>query len=290
MTRVAIIGGGFGARVHAPAWKLAGARVAAVVGRDGWRDVVADDAVDLVSIATPPSSHAEVALAALAAGKPVFCEKPLAASLADAEQMAAAGGHTGVNFSYRALPGFERFRELVGDDLAVLWTVDSRLRPGPPSWKDEPTQGGGALAAYGVHALDYATWMLGPAQVESARIEGAEDAVEVVLAHGSRRSSILVSMVEPQRVHRLVSGRVVLENVDPHDPTRSFVLTVDGNQVELSEPALRVPSDADGRIEPLAAHARAFLDAVEENRPFAPSFDDGLRAQRLLQAARDAAR
>ena len=290
MTRVAIIGRGFGARVHAPAWELAGASVAAVTGRDGWRDVATDDAVDVVSIATPPSSHAEVAFAALAAGKPVFCEKPLAASVADAERMAAAGGRTGVNFSYRALPAFERFRELAGGDLDVLWTVDSRLQQGPPSWKDEPEQGGGALAAYGVHALDYATWMLGPATVESATIEGAEDAVEIVLAQGSRRSRIRVSMVEPQHMHWLVTGSVVLENVDSHDPTRSFLLTVDGNPVELPEPPLRVPAAADGRIEPLATHARAFLDAVEHDEPFAPSFQDGLRAQRLLQAARDAAR
>src|SRR2546426_11499220 len=168
MLGVAVIGRSFGADVHAPAWELAGARVIAVVGRDGWRDAVADESVDIVSVVTPPATHAEVALAALADGKAVFCEKPLAASLADAEKVAAAGGRTGVNFSYRALPAFERFRELADEDLDVLWTVGSRLRPGPASWKDDPKQGGGALAAYGVHALDYAVWIHGPAQVESA--------------------------------------------------------------------------------------------------------------------------
>jgi predicted dehydrogenase len=265
--------------------------VIAVAGRDGWRDAVVGDAVSVVSVVTTPAAHAEVALAALAAGNAVFCEKPLAASLADAEAMAAAGGRTGVNFSYRALAAFERFRELADGDLDVLWTVDSRLRPGPPSWKDDPEQGGGALAAYGVHALDYARWILGPAEVESASIEGPEDAVEVVLAHKSgRRSRIRVSLVERQRMHRLVAGEAVLENRDPHDPIRSFTLTVGGDSVEVPEPQLRVSRAADGRIEPLAAHARRFLAALEADEPFAPSFHDALEAQRLLQAARDAAR
>ncbi len=291
MTGVGIIGRGFGAAVHAPAWELAGARVVTVAGRDEWRDVVEDDGVEIVSVVTPPSSHAEIAAAALAAGKPVFCEKPLAASLADAEALASRGGRTGINFSYRALPAFHRFLELAQGDLDVLWTVDSRLRPGPPSWKDDPEQGGGALAAYGIHALDYAIWMLGAADIESAAIEGPEDAVEVVLAHATgRRTHIRVSMIERKRVHRLAAGDVVLENSDPRDPVRSFVLTVGGDAVEVPEPPLCVPADADGRIEPLAAHARRFLDALEQDEPFVPSFQDALAAQRLLHAARRAAR
>src|SRR5439155_6584336 len=69
MIGVAVIGRGFGAAVHAPAWELAGARVVAVVGREDWRDAVADESVDVVSVVTPPAAHAEVALAVLGAGK-----------------------------------------------------------------------------------------------------------------------------------------------------------------------------------------------------------------------------
>lgn len=289
MNSVAVIGRGFGAAVHAPAWELAGARVLGVASRDDWRGLT--EHADLVSIATPPATHQEIALAALGQGKAVFCEKPLAADLADAETMAAAGGITGVNFSYRALPSFQRFRELVAQshkhDLEVLWTTGSRREPGPASWKDDPLQGG-ALSAYGVHALDYAVWMLGQAEVESASIEGPEDAAEVTLVHSDGlRSHIHVSLVAEERVHRLACGNVVLENVDARDPVRPFTLVAAGAPVDVASPPYRVAAHEDGRIEPLAAHARRFLDEREE---FRPSFTDGLQAQRLLDAARRAAR
>jgi predicted dehydrogenase len=289
MTTVAVIGRGFGTAVHVPAWQLAGADVIGVAGRDGWRDLVAR--ADVVSIATPPAAHAEVALAALEQGKAVFCEKPLAATLEDAEAMATRGGVTGINFSYRALPAFQRFKDFVADShkLEVVWGTSSRLDAAEPSWKDDPLQGG-ALSAYGVHALDYAVWMLGPAEVERASIEGAEDAVEVELRHPSARSRIRVSLVARERVHRLEAGDVVLENRDPRDPVRTFVLTRAGERVDVPEPPLRVQPDADGRIEPLAAHAQRFLAALAAGEPFAPSFTDGLQAQRLLDAARRAAR
>ena len=290
MTSVAVIGRGFGAAVHAPAWQLAGADVLGVAGRDDWRDLAAR--ADVVSVATPPAAHADVTLFALERGKAVFCEKPLAATLDDAEAMTAAGGVTGINFSYRALPAFQALRELVADsrDLEVLWTTGSRLHAAQPSWKDDPLQGG-ALSAYGVHAFDYLTWILGEAVVERAEVTGGEDAVDVELSHArGAHSRLRVSLVAEKRVHRVVAGDVVLENRDSRDPVRGFVLTRAGERVDVGEPRLLVAPGADGRIEPLAAHARAFLDVLERGESFAPSFTDGLQAQRLLDAARRAAR
>lgn len=281
MVRVGVVGLGFGRAVHLPGWRLVdGVEVVGARGRD-WRGLL--DEVDVVSVATPPATHAEVALAALAAGKGVLCEKPLAATVAEAEELAAAAGDraTAVNFSYRALPGFRRFRELADGDLTVTWTVGSRLSPGPPSWKDEALAGGGALAAYGVHALDYAVWMLGPAEVVSARIEGPENAFDAELAHESgRRTYLRVSMVSSQRLHRLEAGGHVLENRDLDDPVGAFAL--DG----APTPALAVPAGDDPRVGPFAVHAAGLVgrDAAT------PTFADGLAAQRLLEAVRRLAR
>jgi predicted dehydrogenase len=274
---VAVVGRGFGAAVHAPGWELAGAKVVAVAGRDDWRDAI--EGADIVSVATPPAAHAEVANAAQ--GKRILCEKPLAATTAEAEAMvAAATAPTAVNFSYRALPEFRTFRELVDPaDVRVRWTTPSRLRPAQPSWRDDPTQGG-ALAAYGIHALDYLVWMLGPARVESAQVEGNDDAFTAVLRHERGRSTVTVSLVETERVHRLEAGDLVLENVHPRDPVTAFALR-HGREVVAVE-RLRATA-GDYRVAPFAVHARALLDDTER-----PTFTDGLHAQRLLDEIRRA--
>lgn len=277
---VAVVGRGFGAAVHAPGWELAGAEVVAVAGRK-WRDAI--EGADVVSVATPPEAHAEVAVAALGLGKAVLCEKPLAATLADAEAMVAAGGKTAINFSYRALPAFVRLRELLdGRELDVVWTAASRTGGREPSWKDDPAQGG-ALAAYGVHALDYARWLLGDARVERALIEGDEDGFEAVLEHEQGgRTRLHVSLVANERVHRVSAGDVVLESVHPTDTVGAFTLRRGGKTLEV--PALPLPQGADPRVAPFAVHAAALLADAER-----PTFTDGLQAQRLVEEVRRAA-
>src|SRR5687767_12822733 len=84
---VAVIGRGFGRIVHVPAFEaIEGIRVVGVAGRS-WHDLVESPDVAAVSIASPPATHREIACAAFEAGKSVLCEKPLATSVAEAEQM-----------------------------------------------------------------------------------------------------------------------------------------------------------------------------------------------------------
>jgi predicted dehydrogenase len=282
---VVVVGRGFGAAVHAPGWALVGARAVRIAGREDWRELIAQ--ADVVSVATPPAAHAEIVLAAVEAGARILCEKPLAASLGDAERLerAARALPTAVNFSYRALPAFECFRELfAADELHVVWTTASRLRPGPPGWRDDPLQGG-ALAAYGVHALDYARWLLGDAQVEAATIAPNDDAFTAVLKHErGGRTRLTVSLVSERRVHRLEADELVLENVHATDPVGAFTLAFRGRAVDVPPPALRAPADVDPRVEPFAAHALALLEDRER-----PTFTDGLHAQRLLDEIRRSA-
>ena len=109
-----------------------------------WRRVVERDDIDLVDICTPGDTHAEIAIAALAAGKHVLCEKPLANTVAEAEAMAAAaeqaaahGVRAMVGFTYRRVPAIALARQLVaegrlGDDPARPRAVPAGLdrRPG----------------------------------------------------------------------------------------------------------------------------------------------------------------
>jgi predicted dehydrogenase len=270
--------------VHAPGWELAGAHVIGVAGREDWRDLVGQ--ADVVSVAVPPAAHREVVLEALRVGARVLCEKPLATTKTDAEllERAARGVPTAISFGYRAIPAFTRFRELLdANELHVLWTTGSRLQPGPPGWKDDPQQGG-ALSAYGVHALDYARWMLGEAEVEQATVAPNEDAFSAFLAHEhGQRTRLTVSLVADERVHRLQAGALVLENRDASDPVGAFTLT-DGDRA-VDVPALQAPAGADPRVGPFAVLALALLEDRER-----PTFTDGLQAQRLMDEVRRAAR
>ncbi|HIZ37996.1 MAG TPA: Gfo/Idh/MocA family oxidoreductase [Candidatus Ruania gallistercoris] len=135
-----------------------------------WRSAVARDDVDLVDVCTPGNTHAEIAIAALEAGKHVLCEKPLANSVAEAEAMAAAaeqaasqGVRAMVGFTYRRVPAMQLARQLIaegriGDIRQVRaqylqdWLADSSA---PLSWRlDKTTAGSGALGDIGAHIAD----------------------------------------------------------------------------------------------------------------------------------------
>jgi predicted dehydrogenase len=227
-----------------------------------------------------------VVLEAVRHGARILCEKPLAAALDEAELIEAAARElpTAVNFAYRAVPAFLRFRELLdADELEVRWTTGSRLRTAPRSWRDDPAQGG-ALSAYGVHALDYLRWLLGEARVEAATIAPNESSFTAVLEHERGRATLIVSLVAEERVHRVRGGELVLENLHPTDPVGAFVLRRGGAEADVPPPALHAPDGADPRVAPFAAHALALLEDGER-----PTFTDGLQAQRLLEEVRRAA-
>ncbi|MFP7762323.1 Gfo/Idh/MocA family protein [Marisediminicola sp. LYQ134] len=200
---VAMIGGGFMGAAHSHAWRTAprffdlsaAPRMAVLVGRDDdraaaaaekfgwaesateWRSVVERDDIDIVDICTPGDTHAEIALAALAAGKHVLCEKPLANSVGEAEQMAAAarqasarGVFSMVGFSYRRTPALSLARDIVasgrlGDIRQVRaqylqdWLSDPE---GPMTWRlDKAKAGSGSLGDIGAHAIDAVEFITG---------------------------------------------------------------------------------------------------------------------------------
>ncbi len=142
-----------------------------------WHALVDDPAVDVVSITTPNHLHKPIALAALAAGKAVYCEKPLAATLADAKEMAAAaaGSVTLVGFNYLKNPIIGLAREIVqsgeiGEVVAFrgIHAEDYMTDPAAPhSFRTDPV-GGGVFMDLGSHIISLARHLVGPIEEVSA--------------------------------------------------------------------------------------------------------------------------
>ncbi len=138
-----------------------------------WRLLVADPSVDVVSITAPNALHKPIALAALQAGKAVYCEKPLAGTLADAKEMVdaaeKAGALTLVGFNYLKNPIIALARDIIrsgelGEVVAFRGNhaEDYMTDPDAPhSFRTDPN-GGGALMDLGSHVVSLARHLVGP--------------------------------------------------------------------------------------------------------------------------------
>ncbi|MFF9350492.1 Gfo/Idh/MocA family protein [Streptomyces sp. NPDC014734] len=200
---VGMVGYAFMGAAHSQGWRTAGhvfelpmnPALTAICGRDAaavekaaarygwasaetdWRALVARDDVHVVDICTPGDSHAEIAIAALDAGKHVLCEKPLANTVAEAEAMAeaaeraAARGQVAmVGFNYRRVPAIAYARKLIAEGrLGTLrhvraaylqdWLVDPSA---PLTWRlRRERAGSGALGDLGAHIVDLAQYLAG---------------------------------------------------------------------------------------------------------------------------------
>lgn len=199
--RVGMIGYAFMGAAHAQAWRTAHRffdlsltpELTALAGRSepdvraaadrlgfasvetDWRKLVKRNDIDLVDICTPGDTHAEIAVAALAAGKHVLCEKPLANSVAEAERMAdaareaAAGGvYAMCGYTYRRTPALALARRLVADGrigtvrhVRAHYLQDWLSDPGTAlNWRlDAAKAGSGALGDIGSHLVDTTQWL-----------------------------------------------------------------------------------------------------------------------------------
>lgn len=139
-----------------------------------WRELIADPEVDVVSVTTPNAFHAEMAIAALEAGKHVWCEKPMAVALADAQRMAAAAKSSGkiaaLGYNYIQNPMVRHIESLLGEGAIgtvnhVRLEMDEDFMADPEAlfyWKSEASSGYGALDDFGVHPLSLLLKLFGP--------------------------------------------------------------------------------------------------------------------------------
>ncbi|HCT04422.1 Gfo/Idh/MocA family protein [Pseudomonas sp. BIGb0164] len=196
---IGLIGTGFMGRAHALAFNNARAvfelpvslRLAALADADteraqrcatawgfaqahgDWQALVNDPTVDVVAITTPNHLHYPMAMAAIAAGKAVYCEKPLAVSLEQADAMrraaSAAGVVTRVGYNYQHNPMIVLAKQMIANgDLGEIisfqgeFSEDFMADPASPwSWRCEVGHAGGALADLGSHLLSMARYLVG---------------------------------------------------------------------------------------------------------------------------------
>jgi predicted dehydrogenase len=175
--------------------QLGGGYGAAATG--SWRSLLGDPAVEAVAVATPPHAHAEVALAALAAGRHVFCEKPMAMQRSDAVAVAAAAERSGrvlvVDHVLRYNPllaALVSLRDgLLGPVQRFAFENDASDEDLPPGhWFWDERQSGGIFVEHGVHFFDAAHLLVGStpdsvAAVTATRSDGTTDLVSATALH-----------------------------------------------------------------------------------------------------------
>jgi predicted dehydrogenase len=205
---IGIVGGGYMGKAHAVAMSAVGAvfntrlrprleMVAAATpasaeahraalgfarAASDWRQLVADPRVDAVVIASPQSTHRAIAEAAFAAGKPVFCEKPLGASIEDARAMVAAAKASGlpnmIGFNYVRTPATRFVRQLLEEGVIgdVTWfraehTEDFLSDPSAPAnWRTRG-RATGAMGDLAPHIINCTLALMGPVAALSAQVE-----------------------------------------------------------------------------------------------------------------------
>jgi predicted dehydrogenase len=332
--RVGVIGAGFGAKVHVPAFRRdprfevvafsssnpERARATADAAKipksfAHWQDIVADEAVDLVSVAVPPAAQPELLFAAIAAKKHVFAEKPVGGGAAVAEKLAAAANAEGIrhaiDFEFPEIDAFQRARSLVAEGrigrvrhASVAWHIESYAHKHRAfdTWKTSSSAGAGVLNLFLSHTLQYVEWLLEKpitaltgrlATDPSAREDSADEVVHLSLACGDVPVSIAASSCSRAGSgHRIEihgdEGAVVLENTNA-DYVNGFELSLldaPGHAAERFTSSFRPESGQDGRVSAVAALLRRFADAILQHTRFEPNLDDGARIEAWLEHAR----
>jgi predicted dehydrogenase len=332
LIRIGIVGTNYGCQVQLPAFRLdPRCEVVALSGSDqartaalarkraipdafgDWRQMIERADIDAIAIATPPRLQPEIAIAALAHGKPVFIEKPMAADLAGAAAMLRQAGSlpTMMDFNFTEIMAWRKTKLLLDEGaigrlrhVSVNWNVENvstRLRL--KNWKTSGQDGGGALGNFGSHSLHYLEWFGGPIADVSARLSGLPDdplfETNVVLAFGFQSGasgSFAMSCASYLGTgHRLEfygeDGILVLDN-PTSDHMRGFTVNYARRpaaavalvQIENDPRDRQFPDE--GRIAPVSRMASRFLDAIERRQPGTPGFAEGYRVQMLLDAVR----
>lgn len=325
--RVGIVGAGFGSYGLLPAFrrdsrcevtaiatasKDSAARAAIQLGIQPfwrWEDLVTSDRVDAVAIATPPVFQPAIALAALALGKPVFAEKPLAATLADAETLLKTAEASQlanvVDFIFPELRVFAKAKELmsqgaIGTPLHIsaewiFWSADHRSNV--TTWRTDSRSGGGALSHYGSHMIYYLQWFFGPIVSMTARITKPADyrhsgdtiATLMLTFENGNSGTLTVSSGSPTAARHTVeilgtTGSLVLSNTS--DNPIAFELQHHRGQETIGAPVLEpAETEVDCRVAPASRIVRRFIDWILTGQGTRPSFRDGFDVQRVIESA-----
>jgi myo-inositol 2-dehydrogenase/D-chiro-inositol 1-dehydrogenase len=283
-------------------------------------DVISDPAVEAVMITAPTATHLDLVRATLAAGKPLFCEKPLAPTFDDVraicDAVTASGLTAQVGFHSRFHPIMNRLRRTVqsgelGRPMGYTLRDDQYwptgdVVPGHSSWRSDRAQaGGGALLEHSIHSADIVSWLFGPAVRVYARIRSVfgydvEDVAAVTVEHESGVVGTILTIFNAVRGREERRFEVFFER-GAVEATTDFIVGAEEDSYLVQQPdtPAQRPDLAKMREEHFAALGidrrdfvfytypadRNWASAVRHGETAVPGFDDALRAHRLVEAA-----
>lgn len=273
------------------------------------------DHADAVVIVTPPKLHATMAVDAIGRGVHVFCEKPISATLAQARMMRdAAAGRPDIvcmmNFQQRFTAHFSHAERMVREGrIGRLVMADMKVTMNPvdymrsPLWSDSKAgwfsraaEGGGLLASsVGPHLVDLLGWIGGPVAELSCRATISRPSIE--LTEGARAADIdaedgfLILARYDSGALLTIRGIPVAYggnewHLELHGDSGSVVVA--GSEVRYATEGADAPTPIDQPqpVNPRTTIAQTFIDAIRSGSPSpTPTFDDGLAAQAILEAA-----
>jgi predicted dehydrogenase len=333
LIQLGIVGSHYGCTVLLPAFRAAGFQVAALAGGDrartaeraaaagiphafpDWRELVRAGELDAVAIAVPPRLQPEIAAGALAHGKAVFAEKPLAANLPGARavqsEVRLSRRPLMIDFEFPELPAWQRAKAMLDDGavgamrhVSVTWMLENyATRMRLSSWKTNGAEGGGVLGNLVSHCFHYLEWFCGPLRGLSARLWGlpgestpSESTLSLSgdFASGAGLSLAMSAAAWLGSGHRIEfygeDGTLVLAN-----PTGDYMRGFELLHARRDAGAMtRVPverDDADdpaqdARIAPVSRLAARFREAIAHGTQPSPGIDEAVRVQQLIDAAR----
>jgi predicted dehydrogenase len=248
-------------------------------------EVLRMDDVEIVDICTPPGLHVPQSLAALAAGKQVICEKPIAGSLADVDRLVAAEqrapGRIMPIFQYRFGNGLQKAKRVIDRGLAgkpylatveTAWKRDAKYYAVP--WRGRwETELGGVLVTHAIHSHDILTYLMGPVASVFARTATRVNPIEVedcAAASVAMASGALVSLAATLGSQREISRlRLCFEHVTFESSLGPYC-----------------PGDDPWQIIPASPEAEARIGAALQDWQFIPSRFEGLLVLPLADARR----
>ncbi len=328
MIRVAILGAGIGAQHLAAFRALPGFEVAMIVDQDTDRAetlrqgdgfsvhadtaaALADPSIDLVDVCLPPHLHIPTTLDALAAGKHVICEKPIATSLADVDRIRSACDATGRRvfpvFQYRWGPALAQLRMLVNAGLTgqpqvasieTHWSrgADYYAVPWRGTWAGEQ---GGAVLGHAIHNHDLMCHFMGPVASVSAMVATRVNPIETedcaAISMQMQNGALCTSSITLGAATDETRLRLVFEHLTATSGTEPYAPGADDWSFVARDPARQAQVDAVVKATaPEPVGFEGFFAQVEhalKNKPnTAVTLDDGAASVALVTAIYHAAR
>ncbi len=290
-----------------------------------WEELVRDPKVEAVVIASPQSTHRAAAELAFSLGKPVFCEKPLGASVADAEAMVAAAKASDainmVGFNYIRTPASQFARSLISDGVIgdVTWfrgehTEDFFADPDiPSSWRTDG-DANGTMGDLAPHMINASLALIGPIASVMAQIETVHATRGGVAVTNDDHAQMMCRFENGTMGHmffsRVATGRKMgyayeisgtkgAIRFDQEDQNALWLYKAEGPEAErgfrkiLTGPEhpnyaafCQGPGHGTGYQDQIIIEARDFLEAIADGASRWPTFADGLAVSRVVEAAR----